>query len=248
MSIATFAGPFFEDSPLLDVEAVRVYALSKHRSAWHGTRSNKYVKSAVLFETLDLCMRAADEMRVQGTYFIIEQVPAVRLWTTQTSFVLTSWWEDEPFSRVGIDAKEDWARAVLHPDVQMGCVMSLFRSQPTETDSGWVGPDVEWASQLAGKAGHDVEMDGEDGSPLRSYLSHIDSGSLYFKEQECRFRPDSVVRLAEIFDDNVQGSNSEGRASIAEARRLQAEQDHAFWDLFLDPTTGQMMMRGPKKA
>lgn len=69
MGIATFAGPFFEDSPLLDVEAVRVYALSKHRSAWHGTRSNKYVKSAVLFETLDLCMRAADEMRVQGTYF-----------------------------------------------------------------------------------------------------------------------------------------------------------------------------------
>lgn len=116
----------FLTSMLLGVDSHIMYLLSTGRNAWHDTWSERYKGPTSLHFTLEGAKNTAERDRVQGTVFIIEQVPvlAFRCRTgvaycaeshSQESFKMLDWDGEMEFLRIGA-AIPDVMDAFAKPD------------------------------------------------------------------------------------------------------------------------------------
>lgn len=116
----------FATSMLLGASSHIMYLLSTGRNAWHGTWSARYKGPTSLHFTLAEAKKAAERDRVQGTVFIIEQVPvlAFRCQTgiaycvefhSQESFKMLDWDGEMEFLKIGA-AMPDMMDVFSKPD------------------------------------------------------------------------------------------------------------------------------------
>lgn len=132
-------------SELLSVSAVRVHILASARNAWHSTSSRRYLPDAVMFSDRLSARRAAEPRRKQGTYFTVQDTPALRFDSLEGTIVIADFHPDVPFRTWG--ASEGWGLLALdrlRVGTTIGQVVADFSADPRwDSAWGWSGKDAD---------------------------------------------------------------------------------------------------------
>jgi len=139
-------------SELLSVTAARVYILASARNAWHGTTSRRYLPDAVMFTERRSAQLAAESRRKQGTYFTVQDSPALRLDSSVGTIVIADFHPDTPFRSWGTgDAVGRRAMEQVKVGVLMSGTIDRFSAEPSR-HSGWGWRGTNEHSVLVGVA------------------------------------------------------------------------------------------------
>ena len=92
----------WEDAPFLEVVPFTVYLLSTGRNAWWTTWVERYTGSTALYSSIEEAKAAAEEQRVQGTVFLIEQVPALAFLSSRGLIIASEFGVSQPFAQIDL--------------------------------------------------------------------------------------------------------------------------------------------------
>ena len=96
-------GDDWTEAAFLEVVPFTVYLLSTGRNAWWTTWVERYTGSTALYASIEEAKAAAETQRVQGTVFLIEQVPSLAFISNQGMIIASEFGVSQPFSQLDLD-------------------------------------------------------------------------------------------------------------------------------------------------
>lgn len=129
------------DSKLLDMKPVSLYLLTTGRNAWHNTWSKKYVRGLSVYSSLMAAKKAAEELRVSGTVFVIKQIPGIAMFTTSGVIAFVEFHTEPSFSNLKLIKIQDRIKIGLPLAVAMQPFVrpsEEFWNRPMPSDDSFI--------------------------------------------------------------------------------------------------------------
>lgn len=116
------------------VRSSQAHVLTARRNAWHDTLLNRYTTSAAIFTETRSARQAAEDQRGRGTFFEVDEMPALVFDLAQLSLVVTHLNVSPPF--------RSWNRPNMMTERRLSMtgmeVFNIFSSAHyREATSGW---------------------------------------------------------------------------------------------------------------
>ena len=96
-------GDDWTDAAFLELVPFTVYLLSTGRNAWWTTWVERYTGSTALYASIEEAKAAAEKQRVQGTVFLIEQVPSLAFISNRGMIIASEFGVSQPFAQLNLD-------------------------------------------------------------------------------------------------------------------------------------------------
>ncbi len=205
-------------APLLGLEAVLLYVVTRGRNAWHSTWVRNYKGPRALLGDFERARRHAEFQRVQGSVFYISQVPGIALHSEHGSVTLVEFHSDNPYGK--------WDRTVGGRLLQIGTPMAttlraLGRSGP------WLKPIPSQHSFISGFSGDLTLTRLPKSKPLERWTSYSNGTNyrLGWKSDRARYTRRGVRAVERAFTEVNEAliiDEAQDRWQTARAARIAA--------------------------
>lgn len=181
--------------PVIDVRRSVVQILTHRRNAWHRTMINKYDGDAAIFSDFASAEDWAESSRTAGTYFEIEELPAIVFDLGQRSIVIVHLNSSAPFKAWRTPAH------LVEPRTRFtgSSVYDAFNIEESVTrKSGW----PSWGKRPTLIMGTVTTVSLSAYKPKRTFYlakSYFESGFMYFRQE--RQLKVNVSHLTRITND-----------------------------------------------
>lgn len=98
--------------PVKHISSVSLFFLSTSRNAWNWTRANRYSRGCMHLSSEDAFV-SAEKKRVQGTVFIVEEIPAIAVSVNDGALLITMINHKKPFSGFATKSLGNWVQGRL---------------------------------------------------------------------------------------------------------------------------------------
>lgn len=203
-------------SELISVAAVRVYILASARNAWHNTTSRRYLPDAVMFNDRLSAQLAAEPRRKQGTYFTLQDTPALRFDSAAGTVVIADFHPDMPFRTWGTADGGGWnAMRRLMVGAIMSDLVGDFSPEP-DRESGWGWRGTNEHSVLMGVPTATADLARLGAAPFVVQTSYAQGRDWYlgWSNGPGRYSSTGVRRIVRGFQSNSRDSWRDARTRL----------------------------------
>lgn len=182
--------------PVSQVRKSEVYVLTARRNAWHSTMINRYKEGAAIFTTSTSAKLCAHDRRIRGTYFEVDEVPALVFDLKNLSLVVTHLNVTPPFKTWhGVGPASS-----LTPLTGIE-TLNIFASRNyQEFTSGWRRDQGE-PTVIMGMVEGDASVKSSEKRSFQLERSYVDSGWMSFKvARKTRVNTSHLDRIIEQLD------------------------------------------------
>lgn len=152
-----------------------VYLLLERRNAWHSTRLNQYSSSQPAFTSLTAAKLAAEARRKAGSYFVIEETPALAFDLDRKSLVVINLNTAQPFKNWAFPSSFSHRESPLLAKEVLQAFSEEYVGLKT---SGWIhGPVPTVLIGVTETPALSVRV-GE--SACKRWVSHVVSGAMLY--------------------------------------------------------------------